>query len=610
MNARRTLVLTLVALLAAPPVYPGSESASKDCRSALLTSDIASYEREIRELRLERQGGSSYSSEIQELRRKIRESFNEIREIATTGRVEEAEKWVAKSLEHARQKLAHAESQLAAINECPSDDLLTWGAQKAGCAYWRTRRALDQIASFMATVGISFTSEIVGLDSAGVAAVAAARASVLDEIESARIALQEANAAGDTDTARRVQLQLTALAIQKWTLPYLAGVGSQLKASVLAGKEWLVTPRTEEQKLVASAARADFVADLGANAYSALSAFTLKKMRSNSYVFFDYAYRFALVALANTIVNFVKAFPGLPWPSTTPWHLVPNAGVMMAVQSEAAARTTVVQTGTLPPKDFDEVHLRMPRIIAGKTGWTHESWNRLTTFAAQMPMELPVLWAFTLAYMAPLGVIDPLTLSGWLAAGLASVTFLSKFGIYLIVKWSFADKLAELGVIPSLRSLASGEYNRAHVELAKQNAIPITSEEVVDPRTGEKSRAESVAWQGQMWRQWAACFVPEDQKADEFSYPDKVHEFSYSDFAKYFRSGKWRPRLEAFRADYEKLLAFNKTPEMQALNASPAGKLRRRVALAEFAYRVTNTGIDTLAAILLAGSEMKAGAKP
>ncbi len=590
MHPREALTYLLVALLAAPPVFSAGPADDKaGCPPEILASGELSGT------------ASSYAQEIKTLRSKIREALKAERESATSARVAVAEKWVAESLDHLRGELAYAEARLAAIQDCPSSGLFSWGGKQAGCAYWQTQKALDQVAKVVVPLVISYTSEMVGLSSPGMASVAAARGGVLDEIESARTALQEAEASGDFSEARRIQLRLTALAIQKWTVPYLAGAWSQMVAGLSAAKHWLTTPRTEDQKLAASAARVDLMSDMAANTYSALSAFTLREMRSNSYVFFDYAYRFVLVATANILVNFVKAFPGLPWPSSAPWHLIPNASVMMALQSEAAARTTVVQTGTLPPKDFEEVLLRMPRIIAGKTGWVNESFNRLTTFAAQIPLEWPVLTVFTSAYMASLGLIDPLSLSGWLTAGSASVAFLSGFGVYLTVKWAVWDKPMDLGIIPSLRSLAGGEYNRALVQLAKAHQIPVAIENVVDPRSGESSQIETVAWHGKMWRQWAECFVPEGQKAERFT---------YSAFAQYFASGKWRPRLAAFRKDYEKWRAFNKTAEVQALNASPAGKLRSRMAVAEFTYRATNTGIDTLTAILLAGSGLKASAKP
>ncbi len=536
------------------------------------------------------------ANEVSKLKREISSSLNQSRVEATAERVGVAREWVVSSTDRALKDIAFAQSQLEQISACKLSGKLGWMGRAAACGYWWTNKAASHLAYYLVPVVISYTSELVGLDSAGIEAMAKARAEVMAEIDSAREELRLAQVNADAHGEYKAKLSLTGLGIYKWTAPYLAGVTAQIKRLWSASGEWFSrAPASEDEKVLAAASRADFVSSMGTHLGDAFRSFNFQQMRSNPYLVFDYLYRFTIVSVSNVVINFIRSIPNLSSLATAPWHLIPNAGTMMALQSEMAARNTTVRTGVEPAKDMNELLARMPGVIAGDTGFLHQGWGRLSTFLTAIPLEFPVLTGWTFLYMAMTGAIDPFTTSGLMQAGAGAANFVSLFGLYLIVKWAVWDKPVELGLIPELRGLASHEYEKQVVTLAKQQGIPVETVELVNPETGKTVQGEQVAWKpswlGGMWKQWALCFVPEGTKG----------VVSYKEFFKYLLSGGWKSRLVEFKKDYAKFRAFYESPDMIRLQESQLAQRVRRQQKWEFLYRTGNSLWDTLVAIVLAG---------
>lgn len=536
------------------------------------------------------------SKEIKEARTEILRQLDEERVANTQARVAVAREWIAQNNDRVAKELAYAQQQIDAMKSCPISGTVGWAGRQVGCMYWQADKALTHISKFLVPVVIGYTSEVVGLDSAGVQSMAASRQYYLDSIDDAREQLKIAQDAGNTVDAAKYRLWITAFGVQKWTVPYLLGLGSQIKAAVVSAAKWATTRKTEEQKAKDAAVRLEFVQNIGTDFYDAISAFTFSQTLSKSYVFFDYLYRFSLVAAANVIINVTKAIPDMSSLAVAPWHLVANAGTMMLIQAEIAARKTVVATDRLPAKNIDELLQRIAGTIAGRTGFLHESWARINSFMAAVPMEMPVLTLWTGAYLAYMGEADMLTPEGWMVAGGKALTFLSAFGLYLVVKQAVWDKPMDLGFILESRGLAGDAYNDRMVVLAKQHGIPVESKTVLDPATNQVVKWETPAWQGRMWKQWRDCFVPEEKAGENVSYPE---------FFSYFRSMAWRPRLAKFREDYKRFKEFKNLDAVLELEKSPDGKRKRLGKAVEFAYRAGNTAWDTFVAILLAGGSTK-----
>jgi hypothetical protein len=574
-----------------PPLSQASSdpSAPARCSEQILVGPAVTPSVETRVQRI-----ATLASEVaksqQELTRELELAAVERTQI----RVQQARTWVAQTDERILSSIEEAQADLDKALACKASGALGWAGRSVSCAYAWANKAMTVLSRYVEPVVISYASELVGLDSAGVKAVDSVRARVLGELAENRQALSNPNL---TSTERYgLLLNRKVLQFEKWTVPYVVGLVAQGLSGYRSALNWLTRSRTPEDRAVAATQRSAFVQDAMNNLRDAAGSFNFREMRSNPYVLTDYLYRFTIVAAANIAVNFAKALPGLPALVSTPWHLIPNAASMMALQSEMAARKTVVQTGGTPAKDTRELLLRIPGIIAGNSGFVRESWARISTFVAGLPLEWPVLTGWTGAYLAMTGQIDPLSVSGWVEAGSKAFTFISAFGFYLIFKWAIWDKPVDLGFIPEFRGLASGDYDRKLALLAEKYGIPVERVSLKDPITGVSVQESKVVWKGKMWKQWADCFVPENTKPGELT---------FRTFFNHLVSLKWRPRLAQFRADYAKFREFHSSADVQSLNQTPEGKRRTVQAAAELLYRTGNTAFDTLVAILLAGSGKK-----
>lgn len=540
------------------------------------------------------------SREIARAKAAIRSTLDAERVAATNVRVQRATEWVDAHSAEILRELAFAQGQIDQIKSCPASGKLSWMGKVAACTYWKANQVANQLSYFLVPVLISYTSEIVGLDAAGIQSMANARAKVMQQIALSQELLLTAQQSGASSDVLRLNLWISLLKIEKWTLPYLAGAGSQLWSGLKGVKQWFgkKAPITDEQRARNVAGRWEFVEDIGAGTADAYRSINLKNVRNNSYLMGDYLKRFLIVGLANTVINFVKAIPSLPYFNATPWYLIPNAGTMMLYQQEMASRKTDVATDRLPAHSWDELVSRVPGIIAGRTGFLHQSWARINTFLAGLPMEFPVLTFFTWSYLGMFGNIDPFSMDGVTVAGSKALSFLSLFGLYLVVKQAVWDKPVDLGFIAEWQGLASWEYEQELVKAAKKYDIPVSILPVVNPRTGETVNMERVTWRqtwaGNMWQQWRECFAVEGKP-----------NLTYAEFTSNIRSGAHKAKVAKFKADLAKFKAFLATEDVRNLNNSPMGKRVRLQTAVEMTYRTSNVIFDTAIAILLAGGSTK-----
>ncbi len=511
---------------------------------------------------------------------------------ATQARVDRAVSAVRAYDEQVLLELSRVQTELAAIQSCPLDSGKEF--RNATCVYLHVKRAMLTLKRFVVPVVIGYTSEIVGLDAAGVQAMAQVREGI--KRRQLEIRSEAANPLLSLEQRRNLALEKIQLSISQYTVPYLTGLLHQM-GEALAATVNRSEPATPEQKKIAGAERKEALRKMGLDISDAVTSVTFREMRGNIYVLQDYLYRFFLVTLANVSVNSFKALFGAGALGQAPWQLIPNAGTMMAYQSEVAARKTQVQSDTLPSKDAAELLARIPGIIAGKTGFLHESFSRTLSFLAGIPMELLVLTLWTGLYFSLLGQIDPLSLSGWVVAATKAFEFIGLFGLYLILKWAVWDKPVDLGFIPEFRGLARKEYDEKMVALAEANSIPVETVQAWDPIQRQNVSMKRVAWHGKMWKQYAECFQP----------ASGAGKASLSQLVRAYFSGEWKPKLESFKNDYARFQAFQQLPQVQELNASPVGRRVSRQKWAEFLYRTANTAWDTFVAIWMAGG---APAKP
>lgn len=551
--------------------------------------------------------------DIAEANSHLRSSLQEQRELATQRRVNEASLEIAHRLDEVRDDVHRAHKHLAQVSFCDPDisreegvamppaALAAWVEKNreamSECTYWNFSRALSYLNLVAAPLWTSVQSETLGLNPDARARMEGARNEIQKEIDVAKVNLRAAEAEGDNARIRGASFRIRFLEFQRAFMPLW--VGSVAVAQQGLAKTVRVVTRQEDPNKVPGMATfkaKEFARTIWGGIYNVLASLNFKEMRSNAYVTGDFLYKLSLVVVWSVAMNFVWAWwdhGALPSWDISPWFLIPNSATMMLLQAEAGARTTEVRNEVLPAKSWKELLTRVPSMVAGKDGFLHGMWNRLTTYAAAFPAEFPILtgwiWGYHSWFVSAHKTIDPLSFEGLSFAAAETAKFIGTFGMYLVVKWSAWDKLVELGFIPEWRGFAREPYEAKRVELAKKFGVPVNTREVTDPKTGEKHQLEYVAWRGG-FKEWARCFVPPVESGSKLS---------FTEFFKYLGSGGWIERLREYRERKAQMKDFDNQPEVVALESTLEAKAARRQRRVEFIYRNLSTGFDTLVAIVI-----------
>jgi hypothetical protein len=550
------------------------------------------------------------ATSVAELAAQIAKAQNEIRALLqseraekTHARVQRASGEVKNVLDQVSRDLAWAQAHLDQINGCPTSGTIGWLGKQVACAYFFSDKALAHISKYVLPVVIGYTSELVGLDAAGLKAMREARESILAEINSTREDVLKAMSEGKNSEFSKLNLHLTWLELRKWVWPYLVGSASQIAGIFTSSYKWLTGPKaTEEQSARNSAGWGGFLGGFWKGIKDASTSWRLETLRSEPYFMGDYIFRFTLVALTNVIINTVAAIPYLgslaqsyftggaapKITGTTPWQLIPNAGTMMAIQSEVGAKNTHASIGNTPAKDQNELLQRIPAVIAGNQGFVYEGWNRLVGFVAAMPVELPILatWTYLAATMLNGDSVFSIDTVG--SSFSQSAGFISLFGAYLVTKWAIFDKVMDLGFIPEFRALYKRPFEEKLIAIAKEKGFPTEMVDTVDPITKAVTRLETIPWLETSWRwqQWIKAHWPDKQTQE-------------SGITK-------KERLNTFLEGRKKFNEFMATPEVAALMKTSEGRAWARARLIERLYRAGNTAFDTFIAIMLAKKPISA----
>lgn len=408
------------------------------------------------------------------------------REELTRQRVDEAVVAIQAKVQELDVAITDANAQIAAIQACPTTGIASWGGREISCVLPRLNAALLELERFATPAWIGLKGEILGHNHDSDRAVTIARDLVQADIArfQQRMALLDSGGAGGMAETVLSKTILMVLRLESVILPMEAYVLYETRDRAIDLWSWVSGLRDPHQRFLARVETRSAIGQIRQTLWNSVTALNFSHTRSNPYLIRNYLFNFLNVAACNTIINFISAFPKLPYLETTRWYTVLNAGGIMAVQNEVAARNTKLNLDETPATTQEGLWRRIVSAIAGPEGYIRGTIQRLVGTTAVVPQEVPVLAASTMLYYSVLRMLNPLSAADWGKTLLSSVTFVSWFQAYLVVKGATVDQVVQLAMIPVYRAMAENRLHAQLLDAGRKYNVKVEERSLRDPQTG------------------------------------------------------------------------------------------------------------------------------